>query len=210
MTINQKITRKRENLDEEAIFELETGVWGFGSRVLASKEVEYGHTLLVASGPKRYCKYDLVAGSECQFPFDPNNLPECFTPRIRLDMGRPVIAGVAWARKGGATCELMDPSRYNKGSRWPPTFVRLVWGKSGETTWETRTVIRKLFNGKAVADRLIFEAAKKFDRDAEKFMREYPKWPEMQTLKFKKRKKLETETEVEDIDMDRSLIVYIG
>jgi hypothetical protein len=78
------------------------------------------------------------------------------------------IFGVAWKHDMSLdrreNVELMNPDKYWKdcGYAIPTTYVLLVWKISGERckSWETRTVIRRLWGSITEADKDIYKAAR--------------------------------------------------
>ena len=78
------------------------------------------------------------------------------------------IFGVAWKHDNSSNhsenVDLMNPDNYWKGCQevMPNTYVLLVWKIDGKRlkSWETRTVVRRLWGNNAEADNDIYKAAR--------------------------------------------------
>lgn len=162
----------KKGLDKYQVFKPHQDQGIFGERIEAyQKNGGNGYRLLIANGPRRFCKYTLIAASECALPFDKSKVPQIQSYKgLRKD---PKIAGVAYKDAGGIGYKTMDPRRY-VGSRFPPTYVKIRW-EDGATSWETRSATRDLF-GRGVTDGIIFRAAKQFEKSTITYKKKHPNW----------------------------------
>lgn len=162
-------------------FKQDVNMWAFDGRVEAKVAAGYGHRLIIASGPRRFCIYRMVASST--WSGGGNDQTPKAQPRKEPPPGATIhIKGVAYADKDNNGPEMMNPDNYGKGKkRFPPTYVKVLWADLESpnpdecTTWETRTTVRKRLGSKA-ADNRIYGAAMALEKSAKEWIDTHPGW----------------------------------
>lgn len=152
--------------------------WGSDARVVAWRDIGFGTRVVVARGPIRSCKYDVMPASHLLIPFV-KNLEQRMRSQTDAVHRKPQIVGVAYHDDGSGS-ELMNPVTFLQIKRPPITYIKILWDHM-DTTWETRTEIRKMFGGDRKGDMIIFAAAQKFEKDRTKYMLKTPE-PERAVL----------------------------
>ncbi|KAG0124859.1 hypothetical protein HOY82DRAFT_673335 [Tuber indicum] len=159
-----------DELQQDQVFSVPTSSIDGMGRVVGYQRIGFGRSVIVATGPNRFCKYRIRPARDYGICNNKTDIP-LVIPRPDAHVIGFALSGIAYQDKGD-----LGPAVLSPGTRqMPRTYIKVKWDDGAPDTWETRTILRKLM-GKAVADQAIYDCASKFEWDARLFMENHPGW----------------------------------